>query len=462
MSDKFALIVDDSKIACLVLGKMLKEQGIDFDSVQSGEDALGFLCNRTPDMIFMDHTMPGMDGFQTIRAIRNDPRNARIPIMMYTSKEGEVYVSQARAMGATAVLAKKKLKAEQLVSVLQGQNLMPGQTREDSATPLPRQASARAPEDAIVQSFEDDIQEVTKAVEESIRPRAAAPVRMDRLLGEIREQITQSHLTSIDSLSQKIEQRLTALEERLTNSDSRRPSTMSDRSRFLRLGGLLLGGIVFWLALSAWQQQTQLMRSVNQNMKLEDKMLASVASGEDYRTTLERELRDNAYAHIKTTSRLYALIGDLLTRDAHFGWDQSPFNDRLASMLENVTNELDEVGFRGDITLRSHLGRFCVKTNGNGEQVLPGERTPVSDCEIIDLEGSNADVRGMQQTTRFGNVLAAIEARYGDRIRIQLETAGSPRLDGDYPDITEGMTAGQWNAMAARQQRVEFIFTGTR
>jgi CheY-like chemotaxis protein len=459
MSEKMALIVDDSKIACLVLGKMLKEQGIDVDSVQSGEDALGYLCNRTPDMIFMDHTMPGMDGFQTIRAIRNDPRNARIPIMMYTSKEGEVYVSQARAMGATAVLAKKKLKAEQLVSVLQGQNLLPGQQPAPSDGPLPRQAGMRAPEEAIVGSLEDDLQEVTKAVEESIRPRAAAPARIDRMLADLREQINHDHHTDIDVLGQKLEQRLAALEERLAGPARPAAGGDSERPRYLRIGAVLVLGMVFWFGLSAWQQQTQLIRSVNQNMSLEDRMLQSVASADEHRTLLERELRDNNYEHIKTTSRLYALIGDLLTRDAHFGWSQSPFNDRLATTLEKVTGELDDIGFRGEITLRSHLGRFCVKTNGNGERVLPADRTPVSECEIITADGADADGRGMQQTPRFGNVLSTIEARYGDRITLQLEAASSPDADADYPEITDGMTAGQWNAIAARQQRVEFLFT---
>lgn len=462
MAEKMALIVDDSKIACLVLGKMLKEQGIDVDSVQSGEDALGFLCNRTPDMIFMDHTMPGMDGFQTIRAIRNDPRNARIPIMMYTSKEGEVYVSQARAMGATAVLAKKKLKAEQLVAVLQGQNLLPGQTPAAADTVIARQSAMRAPEEAIVGSLEDDIQEVTKAVEESIRPRAATPARIDRMLADLREQINRDHHSDIEGLGQKLEQRLASLEDRLAGAPRGRKTEAGDRPRYLRIGVVLVLGMAFWFGLSAWQQQTQLIRSVNQNMSLEDRMLASVATADEHRTTLERELRDNNYEHIKTTSRLYALIGDLLTRDAHFGWNQSPFNDRLASTLESVTGELDDVGFHGEITLRSHFGRFCVTTNGNGEQVLPAERTPISECQILTLNGGETESMVTQQTPRFGNVLSTIEARYGDRITIQLESAGAPDDDTEYPDITDGMTAGQWNAIAARQQRVEFLFMRSR
>ena len=50
--------------------------------------------------------MPGMDGLQALAAIKRNPRTAMIPVMMYTTKEGEVYVGQARALGGLGVLPK--------------------------------------------------------------------------------------------------------------------------------------------------------------------------------------------------------------------------------------------------------------------------------------------------------------------------------------------------------------------
>ena len=49
------------------------------------------------------------DGFQAVQAIKNNPQTATIPIMMYTSQQGEVYVGQARALGAVGVLPKSRL-----------------------------------------------------------------------------------------------------------------------------------------------------------------------------------------------------------------------------------------------------------------------------------------------------------------------------------------------------------------
>src|SRR5210317_2026070 len=104
---KTALIVDDSKSARVVLKGILKTHDLDVDTVESAEDALDYLIKNRPDVIFMDHLMPGMDGFEAVSAIKRNPDTATIPIMMYTSQEGEVYVGQARALGAVGVLPKQ-------------------------------------------------------------------------------------------------------------------------------------------------------------------------------------------------------------------------------------------------------------------------------------------------------------------------------------------------------------------
>ena len=97
---KRALIVDDSRSARVILSRMLEQQGMTVDTAESAEQALEYLQRSRPDVIFMDHLMPGMDGLQAVKAIKENPATATIPIMMYTSQEGELYVGQARALGA--------------------------------------------------------------------------------------------------------------------------------------------------------------------------------------------------------------------------------------------------------------------------------------------------------------------------------------------------------------------------
>ena len=73
------LVVDDSKVAHLTLRKMLTERGIDVDWVGSGEDSLTYLKQQQPNVIFMDVMMPGMDGFETTTAIKNNTAPAKKP-----------------------------------------------------------------------------------------------------------------------------------------------------------------------------------------------------------------------------------------------------------------------------------------------------------------------------------------------------------------------------------------------
>ena len=107
MGQKRALVVDDSKSARVILSRMLEKYDIEVDMAESAEQAIEYLRHDRPDAIFMDHLMPGMDGLQAVKTIKSNPQTAMIPIMMYTSQEGELYVGQARALGAMGVLPKQ-------------------------------------------------------------------------------------------------------------------------------------------------------------------------------------------------------------------------------------------------------------------------------------------------------------------------------------------------------------------
>ena len=103
---KKALIVDDSRLACRVLSKMLDGFDIASAEVYSAELALEYLKHKQPDVIFLDHIMPGMNGLEMMKILKNNPTTATIPVMMYTSKEGSVYFGQARSLGAIDILPK--------------------------------------------------------------------------------------------------------------------------------------------------------------------------------------------------------------------------------------------------------------------------------------------------------------------------------------------------------------------
>ncbi len=115
---KNALIVDDSRSARLVLQRLLTRLHMNVEAVESAEAAFEFLEHQQPDIIFMDHMMPGMDGLEATQVIRSNPKTSAIPTIMYTSKEGEDYFRIARQSGADGVLP-KPANQEAIMAVIQ-------------------------------------------------------------------------------------------------------------------------------------------------------------------------------------------------------------------------------------------------------------------------------------------------------------------------------------------------------
>jgi len=101
-----ALLVDDSKSARFALRKLLERNGLQVDIAENAEQALEYLNSNRPDVIFMDHFMPGMDGFEAVKIIKNQSGTASIPVVMCTSKDGDAYMAEAQAIGAEDILSK--------------------------------------------------------------------------------------------------------------------------------------------------------------------------------------------------------------------------------------------------------------------------------------------------------------------------------------------------------------------
>jgi CheY-like chemotaxis protein len=106
MNIKKALVVDDSKVAHLTLRKLLLERGVEVDWVGSGEDCIKYLDTKKPSIIFMDVMMPGMDGFETSRAITGQHLQASPPIIMCSANATDEDKRDAKESGAVGFLSK--------------------------------------------------------------------------------------------------------------------------------------------------------------------------------------------------------------------------------------------------------------------------------------------------------------------------------------------------------------------
>jgi len=101
------LIIDDSRANRMVLQMMLKEFGFETVEAESGMDAIWELKKRTDiDLITVDYNMPGMNGVQFARLVREKTEFDKIPILMVTVEANPDRQIEAHEAGVNEFLMK--------------------------------------------------------------------------------------------------------------------------------------------------------------------------------------------------------------------------------------------------------------------------------------------------------------------------------------------------------------------
>lgn len=83
------LIVEDEKDIVKMLDYNLKKDGFKTLSANDGEDAVDLASRERPDLIILDLMLPGMDGLEVCKILKNNTKTASIPIIMLTAKSQE-------------------------------------------------------------------------------------------------------------------------------------------------------------------------------------------------------------------------------------------------------------------------------------------------------------------------------------------------------------------------------------
>jgi CheY-like chemotaxis protein len=112
------LVVDDDARNIFALTTVLENQEMDVVSATNGRQAIE-LINSTPDLsvVLMDIMMPEMDGYETMREIRKDPRFRTLPILALTAKAMKGDREKCLEAGASDYIA-KPVNTDQLLSLL--------------------------------------------------------------------------------------------------------------------------------------------------------------------------------------------------------------------------------------------------------------------------------------------------------------------------------------------------------
>ncbi|MCD6290084.1 MAG: response regulator [Anaerolineae bacterium] len=103
---KRVLVIDDEPDLAGLIAIFLKVANFDVVSACDGKQALQILEQITPDLVFCDLVMPNMNGIETVRAIRSDPRFRSIPIIMLSARGSDLDVERALLAGANDYIIK--------------------------------------------------------------------------------------------------------------------------------------------------------------------------------------------------------------------------------------------------------------------------------------------------------------------------------------------------------------------
>ncbi|MDR3417846.1 MAG: Hpt domain-containing protein, partial [Nevskia sp.] len=111
------MVVDDSITMRRVAERLLGRNGYRVVTAKDGLDAIAMLQTESPSTILLDIEMPRADGFEVAAFVRNNPRIAKVPIIMITSRSGEKHRERARSLGVDRYLIKPYQEDQLLAEV---------------------------------------------------------------------------------------------------------------------------------------------------------------------------------------------------------------------------------------------------------------------------------------------------------------------------------------------------------
>lgn len=131
------LIVDDNDYNLKVVGSFLKEKDYKIAFANDGESALNLLSQNKFDLILLDIMMPGMDGFEVCRIIKERPETKNIPVIFLTARIETESIVKGFQVGGVDYLTKPFNKEELFARV--NNHLLLKKAREEA---LRREAEA--------------------------------------------------------------------------------------------------------------------------------------------------------------------------------------------------------------------------------------------------------------------------------------------------------------------------------
>ena len=474
MSKQIALIVDDSKTAQIRLRKMLAKYDIEVDTTYSAEEALNYLTQKIPAVVFMDHHMEGMDGLEALKIIKANPKTAMIPVIMYTSEKGEVYVGQARALGALDILSKEIIKAENLHRVLIRLNIRLNQQQNEPTSDESEQSSDQEP-----------------AMPVSITPTSQAKPKFQAQETELQQLKTQlENLINKQgaNINQRLEHYARLLNKRLDDQtkhlESRGEDTtipLDDENRVNKVyrieqtqreSGfykLLLLVLIIGMGFLGYE-----LHQVGQDITSIDRNYAEILATNQTQSQLIDQLQkakaasDNTNDNVDDQEKTRTPSADntalraldwTFNEHLKFDYNQPPLGETQVSQINNLIYMLDSIGFTGEVNLEIHFGNLCLQGDSNGEWRPANSDLPIAQCIMYKDIVPDFTAESLISRPYLSLIQTAAPLVEG-RMLTEIFSRGFESPQHAYPETGSNTTAADWNQIALKNNRVTVFLKG--
>jgi CheY-like chemotaxis protein len=426
--------------------------------------------------------MPGMDGFQAVQAIKSDVQTATIPLMMYTSQEGELYVSQARALGAVGVLP-KTVRPVDVSRVLYQLHLLPDRRQLRSALFERGQAPALAAAAVHDGGEPESAAPPTPGTPPAESPAtatgtwAAAPIAISELQGSLRQSVQQLVKDQLAEQRRFLLATFEAFARRLVTemkeSAPKAPATAPlveplpvaapprqwwpvVLTALLAVLPAAVLGALFWKSLGENRELNAEFAKVQAEVARLGQAVAAIPPPVAYVSPAAAsaagvQLAPGAGPQAPEPAAPSGAPASV----EYVPYGEAPFANARLERLQRLAAQLEAQDFRGRIVVESYVGDFCLAGSPADGFVVADPALPFQQCDLVGNPFDDTMSPAQRQAVDFANLAASLRQRTGGAIVVETSNAGR-RNPVEYPEQAEGSTAGAWNTIAAQNNRVEF------
>lgn len=116
VNKKYILIAEDDNFYASIYNQRLVEMGYEVSVATDGEQLLKLMKAKVPDLVMLDLIMPKMDGFETLRVIKEDTHFKNVKVLVLSNLGQKEDVDSAMKLGATGYIVKSNTSIQDVLA----------------------------------------------------------------------------------------------------------------------------------------------------------------------------------------------------------------------------------------------------------------------------------------------------------------------------------------------------------